>query len=52
VSQDVVKLHVDERIMDNWAVSKLIDWPAGKKDAEETKEKLRAELGMVLSSCL
>ncbi len=30
--------------MDNWAVERLIDWAAGKKGNEKTKESLKEEL--------
>ena len=33
-----------ERMMDNWAVGKLIDWAAGKDGNEKTKARLKEEL--------
>lgn len=44
VSQDIVKARFNDRMMDNWAVGKLIDWAAGKGDNEQTKARLREEL--------
>jgi hypothetical protein len=44
VSQDIAKAKPAERIMDNWAVGKLIDWAAGHEGSEKTKNKLRDEL--------
>ena len=44
MSQDIVKARFNDRMMDNWAVGKLIDWAAGKGDNEQTKARLREEL--------
>jgi hypothetical protein len=44
VTTDVVKLKQGERMMDRWAASKLIDWAAGKRGNEQTKEAMRGEL--------
>jgi hypothetical protein len=44
VSQDIVKWNVGERVMDNWAVGKLIDWAAGKDGNAKTKASLKEEL--------
>jgi hypothetical protein len=44
VSQDIVKWSVAERLMDNWAVGKLIDWAAGKDGNAKTKASLKEEL--------
>jgi hypothetical protein len=42
VSQEIVKAPPIERIMDNWATGKLIDWATGKN--EKAKAALREEL--------
>jgi hypothetical protein len=47
VSQEVVLFHSNERIMDCWAVGKLIDWAAGNDGAEKIKKQLRTELDKV-----
>jgi hypothetical protein len=44
VSQDIVKWNVGERVMDSWAVGKLIDWAAGKDGNAKTKASLKEEL--------
>jgi hypothetical protein len=44
VSQDLVKTKPTDRLMDNWAVDRLIDWAAGKKGKEKTKAELDKEL--------
>jgi hypothetical protein len=44
VSQDIVIWDVAERVMDNWAVGKLIDWAAGKDGNAKTKASLKEEL--------
>jgi hypothetical protein len=44
VSQDIVKWNVAERVMDNWAVGKLIDWAAGKDGNAKSKASLKEEL--------
>jgi hypothetical protein len=44
VSQDLMKVNACERIMDNWAVERLIDWAAGKNGNAKTKESLKEEL--------
>jgi len=44
VSQDIVKAKPADRIMDNWAVGKLIDWAAGKEGNPKTKASLKEEL--------
>ena len=44
MSQDIVKANPAERVMDNWAVGRLIDWAAGKKGNEKTKASLKEEL--------
>ena len=41
MSQDLMKANACERIMDNWAVERLIDWAAGKKGNATTKESLK-----------
>ena len=33
--EDIVKAKPAERMMDNWAVGKLIDWAAGKNGNDE-----------------
>jgi hypothetical protein len=40
VSQDVVKIKRTDRVMDHWALGKLIDWAAGKEGNETTKAAL------------
>ncbi len=43
--QDTLKSrNARERMMDNWAVERLIDWAAGKKGNAKTKESLKEEL--------
>ena len=44
VSQGIVKANPTDRVMDTWAVTRLIDWAAGKDGSETTKAKLRGEL--------
>jgi hypothetical protein len=44
VAQDIVKWNVGERVMDNWAVARLIDWAGGKDGNKQTKASLREEL--------
>jgi hypothetical protein len=44
VSQDIVKAKPAERVMDNWAVNRLIDWAAGKDGNAKTKASLKEEL--------
>jgi hypothetical protein len=44
VAQDIVKWNVGERVMDNWAVNRLIDWAAGKDGNKQTKASLKEEL--------
>jgi hypothetical protein len=43
----VVKVTAGERMMDNWAFGQLLDWVAGKKGNEKTKDQLRQELANV-----
>jgi hypothetical protein len=47
VSQELVKVPLSDRIMDDWAASQLVDWAAGTKGKEKTKERLRRELNEV-----
>jgi hypothetical protein len=42
VSQDIVKANPTERVMDNWAVARLIDWAVSNNG--DTKRKLKKEL--------
>jgi hypothetical protein len=44
VSQDIVKWNIGERVMDNWAVARLIDWAGGKEGNKQAKASLREEL--------
>jgi len=44
VGTDVVRAKQDERTMDWWAKSKLIDFAAGKEGKKHTKELLQKEL--------
>jgi hypothetical protein len=44
VSQDIVKAKPAQRVMDNWAVGKLIDWAAGSDGDAKTKGSLKDEL--------
>jgi hypothetical protein len=44
VSEAIVKANAAERIMDNWAVGRLIDWAGGKDGNKKTKASLREEL--------
>jgi hypothetical protein len=44
VSHDIVKVKPAERVMDNWAVGRLIDWTAGKDGDAKTKARLKEEL--------
>jgi hypothetical protein len=44
VSEDIVRAKLGERMMDNWAVGRLIEWAAGENGNEKTKEALRREL--------
>ncbi len=46
---EIVKPRPAERITDSWATGQLIDWAAGKKAAEATKEALRKEILAVAS---
>jgi hypothetical protein len=47
VSQELVKVILNERIMDEWAANQLVEWAAGPKGKEKTKENLRRELNEV-----
>jgi hypothetical protein len=47
VSEDIVKVKPGERIMDSWAVGKLIDWVAGKDGDLKTKAELKDEFCVV-----
>ena len=40
MSDDIVKWNIGERVMDNWAVDRLIDW-AGKGGNKQTKAALQ-----------
>jgi hypothetical protein len=40
VSQNVVNVHSNERMMDCWTVGKLIEWAGGKNADEKTRSKL------------
>ena len=44
MTTDFVKVKQGERLKDGWAASKLIDWAAGKRGNEQTKEAMRGEL--------
>jgi hypothetical protein len=44
VSQDIVRAKPAERMMDHWAVGRLIDWAAGKDGNAKTKASLKEEL--------
>jgi hypothetical protein len=43
VSQQIAKADPSDRLMDNWAVTKLIDWATGKGD-KKAKEEVKREL--------
>lgn len=47
VSQELVKGTLSNRIMNEWAAGKLVEWAAGTKEKDETKHKLRSELDEV-----
>jgi hypothetical protein len=44
VSQDVVKIKRTDRVMDHWAIGKLIDWAAGKDGNETTKSAISDDI--------
>ena len=44
MSEAIVKASPSDRIMDNWAVGRLIGWAAGKNGNEKTKADLKEEL--------
>ncbi len=44
MSKEIVKLNLAERVMDNWAVGRLIDWAGGKEGDPKTKKSLRDEI--------
>jgi hypothetical protein len=44
VSQDIAAWNPSDRLMDNWAVGKLIDWAGGKEGNVKTKASLKEEL--------
>lgn len=44
---DIVRANAADRVMDGWAVGRLVAWAAGKDGSKETKAKLREELGDV-----
>jgi hypothetical protein len=44
VSQELVKVTLSERIMDEWAANQLVGWAAGTKAKKQTKEDLLREL--------
>jgi hypothetical protein len=47
VSSKIVPRKAEELMMDNWAIGKFIDWAAGKKGNDKTKEALKEELSEV-----
>jgi hypothetical protein len=47
VSQELVKVPLSERVMDEWAANQLVEWAAGTKGKEKTKDNLRRELNAV-----
>jgi hypothetical protein len=47
VSQELVKVPLSERVMDEWAANQLVEWAAGTKAKKQTKEDLRRELNSV-----
>lgn len=49
VSANAVSVHPGERMMDNWVVNDLIDWTAGRKGNDKTKEHLRQELRNIIA---
>jgi hypothetical protein len=44
VAQDIVNATPVERVMDNWAIGKLIDWAAGTDGNPKLKASLKKEL--------
>ncbi len=44
MSNEIVKANLAERVMDHWAVGKLIDWAGGKDGDGKTKKKLYDEI--------
>jgi hypothetical protein len=47
VSQEIIKADPTDRIMDTWAITRLIDWAAGRDASGTTKARLRDELRAV-----
>ncbi len=45
----VVGANDRERMMDNWVVKELVNWTAGKRGNEQTKEKLRQDLRNIVA---
>jgi hypothetical protein len=45
--QEIIKADPTDRIMDTWAITRLIDWAAGKDASGTTKARLRDELRSV-----
>ena len=46
-SNDVMKIKPNDRAMDYWETARLIDWAAGRKANEKTKETLREDISDV-----
>ena len=44
MANDVLKIKKGDRVMDHWAVEKLIDWAAGTKSNETTKTTLTDDI--------
>jgi hypothetical protein len=47
VSHDIVKRKEGERLIDRWAIGNFIDWAAGRRGNEATKQAMRADLDEV-----
>ncbi len=47
VSNEIQKVSMGERTMDNWAAARLIDWAAGRNAKETTKDALRQEMDAI-----
>ena len=49
MSHDIVTAMPERLMMDDWAIDKFIDWGAGRKGNEKTKQALREEVNKFAS---
>ena len=46
----MTEIKVSDRAMDKWSITRMIDWAAGEKGSQETKDKLHNDLAEMTSS--